>query len=302
MNAPPFPTNPSVGEWFGSWVWNGARWVCGPSAGVRVITTVFTSDGPYQPSPGLVSLVVECIGGGGAGGFVTSAVANQFIAGGGGGSGGYSRKTLAAALVAGGVVVTVGGGGGLGGTGGTGGEGAPTSFGAFCVANPGMGGGANDATNYFGISGLGATPGIGDIAWPGASGQPGELIENIVGTQYSSAQGGIGGHGMAGGTRVEDVGVGGASTGLGAYNGTGAGGSGACVNQKIDANVAGGPGGSGICIVTEYCWADVNAAEDCLNPAVKVDARVAVTNVPWPGDPCQPGPCPPGWGQLGYDP
>ena len=104
-----------------------------PTAGTRIVLTAFRASGPYQPSPGLVTAVVECWGGGGGGGSVTWLAATIGEGGGGGGSGGYSKKTLAAALVLGGVAVTVAG------QAAPGANGTVTSFGAFCVANGGSG-------------------------------------------------------------------------------------------------------------------------------------------------------------------
>ena len=271
MNAP-FPTNPSVGEFFGNWVWNGARWVCSPAAGVRVVIQAFTVSGPYMPSQGLVTAVVETWGGGG-------------------GSGGYSRIALAAALVAGGVNVTIGqGGAGSGALANTGGgPGTATSFGALCVANGGQGGSDNNGTTGFGQGGTEAPPGVGDVARPGAAGFCG-LTFVLTQTLSQTGQGGMGGT-LAGGTQALNVGVGEILQGLNAYPNTGAGASGACANQYATTGgaIGGGAGGSGLCVVTEYCWADV-ADDDCC-PPTRFDARVAVTR--------EPGPCPPGGG--GFD-
>src|SRR5580704_13026830 len=142
MNVvPPFPVNPQFGQFWNSWVWNGSRWVCTSGSGMRVVTQVFHASAPYSPSPGLVTAVVECVGGGGGGG--PCAESTVTIGGGGGaGSGGYSRVTLAAALVLGGVNVTIGAGG-FGGNplpDGIANAGQPTTFGAMCVANGGGGG------------------------------------------------------------------------------------------------------------------------------------------------------------------
>lgn len=292
--APPFPTNPAVGEWFGNWVWNGVRWVCGPSAGVRVNTVVFTASGPYMPSSGLVSVIVECVGGGGGGGAVGTPNATDLAGGGGGGSGGYSRKTLPAALVMGGVSVTVGAGG-IGNntppdlssqSGGT------TSFGALCVANGGAGGESNSSSFSYGEAGQGGAAGVGDVANPGNPGFPGTVILSDTPTNQVSA-GGAGGSIMGGAGISFHAGIGLNHVGN-PGTGPGAGGAGAAANQVITPGLVGGNGYGGICIVTEYCWADVN--DECMNPPLEVNARVAVTHVPWPG----PGPCPPGWGQGGY--
>lgn len=238
-----------------NWTWNGSRYVCTAAVGTIVITKVFTASAPYSPSPGLQSLVVECIGGGGGGGDAASLNANFIVAGGGGGSGGYSRKTLAAAVVAGGVNVTIGAGGVPDGAG------AATSFGALCVANGGAFGVGNNGVNVFGGGGAGGVPGIGDLAFAGASGDIGALQETVTpGTPLATnATGGLGGV-LFGGNVSLDVGVGNYYVGASAYPNSGAGGTGACINQSTHNNttVLGGSGGSGICIVTEYCWSDAS--------------------------------------------
>lgn len=268
MNAPAFPPNPTVGEQFQQFVWNGASWVCAPATGVQVLTKVFTASGPYMPSPGLVSVVVECIGGGGGGGGCATLDATLIITGGAGGSGGYSRKTLPASLVAGGVSVTVGAGG-LGG--GDGQNGVATTFGALCVANGGgLGQGNNDVTG-FGAAGAEAPPGVGDVALPGNGGMNGVVW---IGTARTvSVQSPMGGS-MWGGTRTVNVPPQGAANGAEGYANTGAGGGGGVCNTIVPSgNIIGGNGGSGICIVTEYCWADVVPGEDCFPTGA---ARVAI--------------------------
>ena len=175
MNAPVFPANPEIGARWQNWVWNGARWVCNPMAGMQVIQTVMTASGPYQPSPGLVTVVVETLGGGGGGGGAvgdqaTPSTNGWMMGGGGGASGGYSRSALAASLVLGGVVVTIGQGG-PGGSGVppfNGAAGTATSFGAFVVANGGPGGSSGDAGNQFGPGAPAAAVGIGQLALPGS--------------------------------------------------------------------------------------------------------------------------------------
>ena len=274
MNAP-FPLNPTVGERFQSWVWNGSQWVCSPATGVQVITTVFTASGPYMPSPGLVSVQIECLGGGGGGGCAVGQ-ATYMGSGGGAGSGGYSRKTLAAALVAGGVSVTVGAGG-LGGIApGAATAGAATSFGALCVANGGLpGNGVGNGTQGMGDGGGGGpvTGAIGDVTFQGAAGESG----NIVGTPAAGSfeHSATGGQIFGGNNRGPNFGAGGILNGANGHANSGSGGAGGAYNQTtVDAN--GGNGGSGLCTVTEYCWADV-VPDDC-SANFNVNARVAVTH------------------------
>jgi hypothetical protein len=82
----------------------------------------------------------------------------------------------------------------------------------------------------------------------------------------------------------------------------GCGGSGAA-SGGAGFNALGGLGGDGFCVVTEYCWAD-GSEQDCCNPnSLDVNARVAVTQVPWcpPGPPgCGPAPAGFSGGPRGY--
>jgi hypothetical protein len=285
MNAPPFPPNPVFNQQFGNWVWSGSRWVCTNTNGVRIVVQKFVSSAPYTPSPGLISCVVECWGGGGAGGQAgPSPDIAWAMGGGGGGSGGYSRIALASGLVLGGVNVTVG----VGGTPGPAiTNGTATSFGALCVANGGFSGVGNDATpNGAGQGAPGAPPGIGDIAMPGAGGGDGPLLWYSTAVEAQLVVGALGGSVSGGSVPSSPVGQGASITGSSAYSYTGAGGSGASLNQMAAGTglVFGGAGGSGLCVVTEYCWAD--AIDDGCGCGPTGQARIAA----------------PGWqGGYGYD-
>lgn len=279
---PPFPPNPSIGQIFGSWVWNGNQWV--PMTGGAPIINIqsFKTVGAtltYIPSPGLVTAIVECWGGGGAGGQAgPSPNVEWAMGGGGGGSGGYSRKVLPAALVLGGVVVTIGGGGNPGPIT----QGQPTSFGSLCVANGGYSGVGNDVTpNGAGQGAPGAAPGIGDVTLPGAGGVDGIMIWYNATQSAQLINGGIGGSVMGGGVPSSPVGQGAGVVGASAYANSGAGGSGAALNQMPapTPTFLGGAGGTGLCVVTEYCSG--SAGTGCP-PGAPI-------NVP-------PGACGPGWG------
>lgn len=303
MNAPPFPVNPPVGTVHGNWTWNGQMWVSSATTGIAVLTTVFTASGPYMPSPGLVSLKVRCIGGGGGSGSAGPVPSLQYLlGGGGGGSGGYSEKTLPAALVLGGVQITIGAGGTAGGAGaspgqiinGTGGNGAATSFGALCVANGGSGGlgnNANQMNGQNGDAGAGGVVGVGDIAFPGGDGTPG-TYSYMQAAQTGGAFGaGRGGSVFGTGVKAFIGWAGQWANGTPGHPNTGQGASGAFISEAGGGPLEGANGAAGICIVDEYVWADAETGE-CVNPPINVNARVAVTHVPWQG----PGPCPPGWG------
>ena len=295
MNAPTFPTNPAIGQWWQNWVWNGVRWVCSGSNGIRVIITTFPlGASPYQPSPGLVTAVVECLGGGGGAGGVSliGSDLGWILSGSGGGSGTYARIALDAALVLGGVIVTVGdggvGGNPTGGIPGFGAQGGATTFGALCGAPGGGGGGDStfDGTNAtFGAPGIGGggTGGEvgGKVVYHGEDGLPGPAIHYLTAApDHNRSAGGNGGTMFGGATSV----VAGHNTvvaGSPAHDKTGAGGTGAASNLAVGSQ-PGGKGGSGTCVVTEYCFADM--ADDGCDGTMNVNARVAVDRE-WQGRP-----------------
>lgn len=298
MNAPPFPINPSVGEWAGAWVWNGVQWVASPTTGLRQNVVTFAASGPYMPSAGLVSCNVECVGGGGGGGGVTLGAngASYIGSGGGGGAGGYSRKTLPGALVRGGVMVTVGAGGVFSepGTSQASGNGTATTFGAFCSANGGSGG--NDwtaGTQNVGQPGTGGAAGIGDLAFAGATGYAGTSNIFTAPPVQMGGMGGNGGQGFFGGAPGGgDAWIGGAVNGHDGSLGTGSGGAGGVVNQVANGTANGGQGGDGICVVTETLWGDRDQPDIGFRPPLDVNLNVT-QRPPWPPGP--PPPWPPGW-------
>lgn len=285
MNAPvsqPFPSNPAVGQTWQNWTWNGCTWVTNAAApALRVVTQVFTASAPYMPSAGLVSLMVECIGGGaGGGGAIASAnlptAPGWAMGGGGGGSGGYSRKILQQAQVLGGVVVTIGAGGlgGIGGQPGLSSDGQPTSFGALCVANGGLG--AQNAylpNNFWGAPGGRANPGIGDIAAPGSAGTMAIAFNWVSGGADGVAISGAGGASFFGGQGQNWQATVGQTARVNGQAGLlGSGGDGG-VSGTSTTPGNGGDGGLGFCVVTEYCWADAASGDPCCTGA---GARVAI--------------------------
>jgi hypothetical protein len=262
MNAPcfPFPVNPAT---------------CAPFNGSRVVIQVFTASGTYTPSPGLVTAVVECVGGGGASGIAYTQDDLHSCGAGGGGSGAYARKAVPAALVAGGVAVTVGPGGAAPPVGVyNGGPGGATSFGALCVANGGLGGNGNDLGANNGLGGGGGQGGTGDFVCWGTDGGMGDSFYGTA-TAWPTMAGGSGGTGpFGGGRQALKVGPGASLPGEPGYS-AGAGGSGGVIHQLMNINGVGGAvGAPGVCIVTEFC-APVSSDGGC-GPA-----RVSV---PWYGD------------------
>ena len=264
--GPSSPANPFQGDyWFDTAtgllkvymnVGAGPQWYslassAGTTSGV-ISTNVLTygANGIYNPSTGLVYCTAECFGAGGGGGGGGQTVAGEICAGGGGGSGGYSRKTLQASQVSGGVNITIGqgGAGGVAGSGGTstGAQGGTTSFGPFCVANGGTGAGLQP--------GPGAGAGTGDVAFAGTTGAFGYFgVQNDPNFTSWTPVGGtvLGGNNAPALVVVANT----QANGPSAPANSGAGGYGGCVNQLtagFPRNAAGGNGGSGFCVVTEF--------------------------------------------------
>lgn len=274
MNGP--PVNPVVGQRFQKWTWDGSQWRCA-GQGMQIIIQVFNLSGPYTPSPGLITAIVEAVGGGAGGGGAQGNLAGPpvtpddvgwIVGGGGGSSGGYSRSALPSALVAGGVNVIIGqgGAGGPPTDGVPGGAGGMTSFGSLVVANGGIGGNANvivsgllDATRGQG----GARNIVGSIGDLTTWGNGGEHGDNFLFVSGASGAVGFGGRGGGSYFQSAEVGVPHSATGtVGIAGFFGAGGGGAA-SAYASTPVPGGAGGNGIVVVTEHCFIDAVEPDDC---------------------------------------
>lgn len=187
--------------------------------------TVFLNSGSWTNPGWAKSVIVICIGGGGAGGKGDSA----FSEGGGGGGSGAMAISVANTTGVGSVNVTVGLGGNADIPGPNGGDGASTSFGSFCVAAGGKGGGRT----YPGVGGA-AVDCVGTLRFDGHPGSP---------AVYFSTSQRIGGKGGGAGGGSSDSAQGRVNSGGGGAGGAMFAGSGV---------VLGGNGGSGRCIVLEY--------------------------------------------------
>lgn len=210
-----------------------------------VKSQVFTSNGSYTPSTGMLYCIAEVQGGGGGGGGAAG-VGSQSAAGGGGQGGGYTRKILSAATIGVSQTVTIGAaanGGTAGANNGT--NGNSSSLGALLSATGGAAGmgGTSSASAISGTSG-------GSGAGVGSSGD-------------INLTGGLGGNGIAFGTSTAAMGgYGGSSHFSGQVNGgivTGAGtnganyGGGGGGGAAGASSFAGGNGAQGIVIITEFC-------------------------------------------------
>ena len=211
---------------------------------VRVVKVqTFTSSGTYTPDPNMVYCIIELVGGGGGGGGTTGA-GTAGVGGGGGGGGGYAMKVATAAAVGASQTVTIGTGG-AGNSGAAGSNGGATSVGSLCAANGGSGGGVASSTGQGGTPGTGTTGDVLCYGTPGGSPWNGSYALGVSGS--------IGGSSRFGGGAVNEINVtsGRASTGLNAP-GYGGGGSGAVI-YDVGLARAGGTGGTGYVVITEFC-------------------------------------------------
>lgn len=236
--------------------WRGdATWAVPAGTGITtVVIQTFIADGTYTPTSGMKYCIVECVGGGagGGGGATTSAI--QVSCGGGGGSGSYARSVLSAATIGASKAVDIGAGG-AGGTAGAnnGTNGADTTLGTtLVVGKGGTGGTGGAATGSAATSGGGAggVAGTGTVTIVGTYGQNGVAV--FQASSYN-ATGGAGGDSIFGSggyatTRISLSGS--ANTGESAA-GYGSGGGGASLTISAT-QAAGGPGTSGIMIITEF--------------------------------------------------
>ena len=226
--------------------WRGdGTWASPTGTGFLSMTVqVFTGNGTYTPTAGMLYCTLEVVGGGGAGGGAAGG-AGVFAAGGGGGGGGYSRKTVPAATIGGSQTVTIGAGGTAGTTGNhPGNAGGTTSVGSIVTATGGGGGGGSGAGGATGQAlggpGVGGVGGSGDFNANGGAGIWGFSLGGVNGLT------GKGGDSIFGGGAVQNAGSTGA-TGT-TYGGGGAGGG--VANSA--GTVQGGPGAAGIAIITEF--------------------------------------------------
>jgi len=204
----------------------------------------------YVPTNGMVWVKVEIVGGGGGGG--GAAVANiEAACGSGGGAGAYAVGWLTNAQIGINQPVTVGAAGTAGNTSGSnGGTGGTSSFGSFISCTGGVGGLGQTTGTFSGllIGGVGGTASGSGISFsaPGQQGGIGLWYDSTILLSY----GGTGGSGVysVGGTQV------GASTATAAAGNNGSQGGGGSGPYIMGQNVgrAGGAGGVGLCIVTEY--------------------------------------------------
>lgn len=222
-----------------------------PTTVVTVKKQIFTANGTYTPSAGMLYCIIECVGSGGGGGGAGAGNGSTTMGiGGAGGGGGYAR-TLATAATIGASKTVVVGAGGTGASAGSnaGGAGNPSSVGSTICAASGGGAGAagppGTVVNTTGAAGGAGTS--GDLLVQGGAATtgffPGSTIGIAVGGLGGMSGGGFGGGAAGGGFNSNGA------TG-GSYGGGGAGGVGTYLSAV---NNSGGTGGPGIVVITEFC-------------------------------------------------
>ncbi len=209
---------------------------------LSVVIQVFTGNGTYTPTSGMLYCIVRCIGGGGGGGGGATSGVGQSSTGGGGGAGEYSEGVFSAATVGASQAVTIGAAGAAN-SGATGGNGGTSSLGALITSGGGSGGVTSAAGA--GVGGLGGAGGTGGSGGSFRSkGGGGFFGWALAGTFNTSGQGANSQYGSGG------IGTFGGGTGGNAAAGYGSGGGGFVTSNSAAA--AGGAGTAGLIVVTEY--------------------------------------------------
>lgn len=214
----------------------------------KITVQVFTSNGTYTPTSGMQYCTIEVVGGGGGGGGAATNAAGNASCGTGGSGGGYARKTFTAATIGASQTVTIG----TGGTGGSAGAnngsaGGNTSVGSLISATAGSGGTGGTTLSFVGAgNNSSGTPGVGLNGDINMYGFPGSL--GLCNQAGSFGFGGIGGGTYFSGQSSAQPAN---SIGTSAAANTGVGGNGGGIGPSTSA-VAGGNGGSGIAIITEF--------------------------------------------------
>lgn len=210
----------------------------------KIVRQVFNASGTYTPSPGMLYCDVELVGGGGGGGGAVGGSGNS-SAGGGGGGGGYAKKTFTSLQIGASKAITIGAAGVAGPAGSnTGGLGGTTSLAALLTATGGSGGLGGSSTALVSLSGMGGDSGsgtLGDYIIRGSVGG--------VGLTMGGSNGAISGYGGASFFGLQTTPAGPVSSGTNAV-GRGSGGAG---GASTSGSMAGGSGGPGMAVITEYC-------------------------------------------------
>lgn len=220
------------------------------SSGIlSVKTQVFTANGTYTPSTGMLYCTVELVGAGGGSGGIGSTPVSAAIGGGGGGE--YRRAIFTAAQIGASKAVTIGAAGTAGSSsGGNGGTGGDTSLGTLLVGKGGSGSaGVNTNTTTNGANGGTGGTGTGESV----AGQKGG--DGFANSGSHNRQGGFGGAAFIFGCSTPSISwtSGGGAEPATAGFGYGSGASGPTVDGAGGTPQAGSPGAPGYVRITEFC-------------------------------------------------
>lgn len=207
------------------------------------VIQVFTGNGTYTPTSGMLYCIIEAVGGGGGGGGGAATGVGTFANAGGGGYGEYASGAFSATTIGASQTVTIGAAGAAGAAGNNaGGNGGATSVGALISSNGGTGGNGGAASAASQVAGgAGGTGGSGGtIRFPGT---PGGWGLGAVAAGILMA--GIGASGRFGAGGASTQGVANAGAGFGA-------GGGGAANLTSLAARAGAAGTAGYVVVTEF--------------------------------------------------
>lgn len=226
-----------------------AKWLYNNNYGRLLNCQVFTASGPYTPTPGTKTIIVEAVGAGGGGGGCAANAAGSASVGQGGGAGAYGKSRFTTGFSGVSVVIGSAGAAGAASASGTGGSGGDTSFGALLVCQGGPGGkpGASLSPPALGQSATANTStvtGANIVSYSGQAGTSGFIFASNNNTGMVSGYGGSGPFG-SGGEGSSAIGT------VNAASGYGAGGGGAISSSTGSAQV-GGAGSQGIVIIWEY--------------------------------------------------
>ena len=222
---------------------DGTNWVSSASGTVgSIVIQVFTGNGTYTPTSGMIYALVEIVGGGGGGGGAATGAGGQSAAGSGGGGGEYARGVFSAATIGASQIVTIGAAGTAGAAGNNnGGGGGTSSLGALITTVGGSGGSGSPSSAIYGL--------VGGTGGTGGSGGSFRVAGQVGGTSFGVTSLGISG---CGGSSM--LGLGGASrhdaVGL-VGSGYGAGGSGGACDSSTS-ELAGAAGTAGYILIVEY--------------------------------------------------
>ncbi len=231
-----------------------------PSGGggaVSTLQTWITSSGTFTPNAKCLWAVIQTFGAGGGGGGVPSAT-NQYAAAGGGGAGGYSEVAVLVASLLPNISITIGaaGAGGTAGSAGVNGGTTTTPFNSATGGTGGLGGITLTIPNCYFAGGSGggsgsSSSGLYQVNQQGNAGRYGIVFATAALTAY--CEGGTGGNGPGtffGGRSV--IAPNSAQSGFAPTNPYNGGGSGAVSASVATNSVAGGAGGAGLVIITQY--------------------------------------------------